>query len=90
MAILASIYLKKAELEQLLASAEKGIALDISINDKTSQYGKNIEVYVPQTKEERMAKKPKSFVGNGKVFWTDGKATVAEKVELPKKDALPF
>jgi hypothetical protein len=53
--------------------------LNISVNDTTDQYGNNIQVTEPQTKEQRDAKTPKTFYGNGKVFWTDGKATLAEK-----------
>ncbi len=34
-----------------------------------------------QTKEEREAKMPKTYLGNGKVLWTDGKVTLAEREE---------
>ena len=51
----------------------------ISINDTTDQYGNNVVVYESQTKEEREAKAKKTYLGNGKVVWTDGKITVAEK-----------
>lgn len=32
-----------------------------------------------QTKEERDAGKPKSYLGNGKVFWNNGSIVNAEK-----------
>ena len=51
----------------------------ISINDTTDQYGNNVVVYISQTKEEREAKAKKTYLGNGKVVWTDGNITVAEK-----------
>ena len=34
-----------------------------------------------QTKEERDAKMPKNYLGNGKVVWTDGTVTLAEREE---------
>jgi hypothetical protein len=56
--------------------------ITININDSTDQYGKNVQVSEPQSKEEREQKKPKNFLGGGKVFWTDGKVNVAEKNNL--------
>jgi hypothetical protein len=53
--------------------------LNISVNDTTDQYGNNIQVTEPQTKEQRDAKTPKTFYGNGAVRWTDGKIVIAEK-----------
>jgi hypothetical protein len=71
MSTLAAISLKQAD-----GSYKK---LTINISDTTNQYGQNISVYEEQTKEERDAKAPKNYVGNGKVFWTDGIVKVAEK-----------
>ena len=51
----------------------------ISINDETNQYGQNIAIWKEQTKEERMAKKPRVYVGNGRVVWTNGQVSVAER-----------
>ena len=68
--------------------------IQISTSDETNQFGQNVTASVPQTKEERDAKKPKTYLGNGKVFWTDGKINVAEKKEAIAKelveDNLPF
>jgi len=67
--------------------------LTISISDSTNPYGQNISIYEEQTKEERDAKKPRSYVGNGKIFWTDGNVSVAEKRQTessPADDDLPF
>jgi len=50
----------------------------ISVNDETNQYGQNVSVFDSQTKEEREVKKPKKYLGNGKVVWTDGQCTKAE------------
>ena len=53
----------------------------ISINDDTNQFGQNVSFTDSQTQEEREAKKPKTYLGNGKVVWTDGKVTTATKQE---------
>jgi hypothetical protein len=53
----------------------------ISINDNTNEYGQNVVMYEEQTKEQREAKAKRVYIGNGKIFWTDGKITAAERVE---------
>lgn len=68
------------------AKNEKGIELTISISDEANKYGHNLSAYVSQSKEQREAKKEKYYVGNGKVFWSDGKITVAEKKESNNTD----
>lgn len=71
MGALATISLKQSD-----GSYKK---LTISISDTTDKFGNNISIYEEQSKEERDAKTPKSYVGNGRVFWTDNKITLAEK-----------
>jgi hypothetical protein len=61
--------------------------LTFSIADET-RYGNNVSAFDSQTKEERDAKKPKDYLGNGKIFWTDGKISVAEREEV--ESVLPF
>lgn len=103
MGSLSSIYIKKEVLEILLktvnAKQEKGIELTISISEESNQYGQNLSAYVAQTKEQRDVKKDKYYVGNGKVFWTDGKINLAVKKEAEvhtaevinnDEDILPF
>ena len=102
MGALAEFFIKKETLETMLkvvnAKNQTGISLQIGINDETNQWGQNLSVSVSQTEEERKAKKDKYYIGNGKVFWTDGKITKAEKKDIPKVeepfipsgDALPF
>lgn len=51
----------------------------ISINDTPDQYGNNVAMWVEQTQEQKNAKAQKQYVGNGKVFWTDGKISVGGK-----------
>ncbi len=50
----------------------------ISVSDET-RYGNNVAITDSQTKEERDAKKQKTYLGNGKVVWTDGNVVLAEK-----------
>lgn len=49
----------------------------VAVNDET-RYNNNVSAFDAQTKEEREAKKPKSYLGNGKVVWTDGNIVKAE------------
>lgn len=70
----------------------------ISISDETNQYGQNVTMYEAQSKEEREAKTPKKYIGNGSVVWTDSTIKVAEKKQEAKvvqnnvqeDDDLPF
>ena len=66
----------------------------VGVNDESNQYGQNVSLTDSQTKEEREAKKPKTYLGNGNVVWTDGNIKVADKkVEVTAKEVesdLPF
>lgn len=90
MSSLAEFYIKKETIETMLkvinAKNQSGISLQIGINDETNQWGQNVSVSVSQSEEDRKAKKDKYYVGNGKVFWTDGKITKAEKKDIPKSE----
>jgi hypothetical protein len=50
----------------------------ISVQDET-RYGNNVAFMDSQNKEERDAKVAKTYLGNGKVVWTDGNVALAEK-----------
>ena len=73
MAALAEVSIKNAQGEW-----EK---FTINISDTTDKYGNNVSMFKSQTKEEREEKVPRTYVGNGKVFWTDGNIVKAEKKE---------
>lgn len=94
MSTLASIYLKLETLETLVSTlkkkAEKGISIDVSLSDTTNEWGQNVSTYVSQTKEQREAKTPRFYTGNGKVFWTDGKITIADKVVKETEKSEPI
>tara|TARA_R110000787_G_C13123994_1_gene415205 strand:- start:37 stop:336 length:300 start_codon:yes stop_codon:yes gene_type:complete len=54
--------------------------LTISVGDET-RYGNNVAFMDSQTKDERDAKVQKTYLGNGKVVWTDGTVKLAEREE---------
>ena len=86
MAALSEIFVKKETLETLLSVLSKktgddakGIKITISLSDEAKSYGQNVSAYVSQTKEQRDAKKPIFYVGNGKTFWTKGETPIPKK-----------
>ena len=66
----------------------------VSVNDESNPYGQNVSLTDSQTKEEREAKKPKTYLGNGNVIWTNGTISVADKkaeaTASVVDDNLPF
>jgi hypothetical protein len=102
MSALLDLYIKVETLETLLETvkkkAEKGLSVTISIEDESNDWGQNVSSYVSQSKEQREQKAKRFWVGNGKVFWTNGtieKAVKNEKGEEKpydnhKDDGLPF
>ena len=52
------------------ANGAKYYQLTINVADKSDQYGNDVSVTEPQSKEERMAKKKKQYLGSGKVVWS--------------------
>ena len=50
----------------------KYLPITITLNDEVDQFGNQGPVVVEQTKEERDAKAPKTYLGNVKVLWTNG------------------
>lgn len=95
-----SIDVTKLPKEKFVKGKKGGVYYNftMSVNEDT-RFGNNVSVFDSQTADEREAKKNKDYIGNGKVVWTDGKITVAEREEQkeqPKKqvkqvdDDLPF
>ena len=92
MASLSEVYLKKSTLETMLKALNakqgkegEGVKLTISLADQPNNYGQNVSVYVAQTKEQRDAKTPLFYVGNGKTFWSKGETPVPQREE-PKQE----
>ena len=50
----------------------KYLPITITLNNEPDQFGNQGPVVVEQTKEERDAKTPKTYLGNVKVVWIDG------------------
>ena len=68
MATILSVGVKVADLQV----NDKGYAnINVAINDEVNQWGQNASAWNQQTKEEREAKTPRSYVGNGKVVFTN-------------------
>ena len=91
MAAILNLYLKKETLQTMINVMEKknisGMGVDVSVNDESDQYGNNVKAYASQSKEDREVNKPKFYIANGKVVWTDGKAVV--KPEQKQNDIKP-
>ena len=63
----ASLDLTKIEKSKII-KGKKGSYINITmfINDENDQYGNNTSVIISQTKEEREAKIPRVYLGNGR------------------------
>ena len=91
----ASIRVDKLPKEKFIKGKDGAVYynLTISVSDDT-RFGNNVALMDSQTKEERDAKKAKNYLGNGKVIWTEGTVTLAEKEEqnIPETatEDLPF
>jgi len=62
----------------------KYLPITITINDELDQFGNQGPVVVEQSKEERDAKSPKTYLGNVKVVWSNG-----TNVEPAPRDGAP-
>ena len=75
----------------------KYINLTYLMNDQEDEYGNHGGVIVEQTKEEREQKAQRTYLGNGKVVWSDGnfpekgapRQSVPQSSEV-EDDDLPF
>ena len=81
MASITSISIDVKKIDKSKLNKGQYLNIDITTRDETNQYGQNVSVSYPQTKEERAAKKPKTYLGNGRVVWTDGNISKAEVVK---------
>ena len=71
--IKASIDLNKIPKEKIFVGKKgKYLPITITLNDELDQFGNQGPVVVEQTKEERDAKAPKTYLGNVKVVWSNG------------------
>lgn len=77
----ASIDLTKVDKTKLVKG--KYLNLTIAVNDNLDKYGNNVSLTIQQSKEERDLKASKTYLGNGKVVYTNGEVKVAEKQDKP-------
>lgn len=93
----ASIDVTKIPKDSLVAG-KKGTYANVTvfINDET-RFGNNASIAMSQSKEQREAGEPKVYLGNGRVVYTEGAVTVAEREDAPAQPvvqeaeaALPF
>lgn len=77
--------------KELLKKGKNGnhyLNATISVDDKTGNFGTNVSMFVSQTEEERSAGAKRKYLGNGKVFWTSGTVSLAEKMDQPKAEPV--
>lgn len=55
---------------------------NVNINDEVNKFGQDTSFSISQTKEQREAKQPRKYIGNGKTFWRSD-------FEQKPKEALP-
>jgi hypothetical protein len=93
MSALLSGYITLEKLEEIVrvtkSKGEKGFKFSASISEQSNQFGQNVSFFAEQSKEQREAKQPKYYFGNGKVFWTDGTIKVADKQEQAQTPITP-
>ena len=71
--IKASINLNAIPKEKIFVGKKgKYLPITVTLNDELDQFGNQGPVVVEQTKEERDAKAPKTYLGNVKVVWRNG------------------
>jgi|TARA_B110000908_G_C10234417_1_gene442469 hypothetical protein len=77
-----SLRVDKLPKEKFIAGKDGAVYVNLtmSVNDET-RYGNNASIMISQTQEERESKKPRTYIGNGQVVWTDGNIVKAEREE---------
>ena len=97
--IKASINLNAIDKSKIIEGKKgKYLPITITLNDELDQFGNQGPVVVEQTKEERDAKAPKTYLGNVKVVWSNGtNVEPAPRTDAPAPapapapaDDLPF
>ena len=83
--IKASINLNEIPKDKIITGKKgKYLPITITINDEPDQFGNQGPVVVEQSKDERDAKVPKTYLGNVKVVWTNG-----DNVDAAPRDNMP-
>lgn len=89
--ISASIDLSKIDKSKIVAgkNGQKYYSISISVNDEADKFGNDVAIIANQTKEEREAKAPKVYLGNGKTVWKSN-GSPAPAPAPATDDDLPF
>lgn len=98
MAQLISLSIDVTKITKSKIKEGKWLNVTLSVNNEANEYGKNVSIYEEQTKEERDSKAKRSYLGSGKVVWSDNQlpevmSSNAGAVSTKKKvdtDDLPF
>ena len=97
MATIINHYIDLTKVDKSRLREGKFLQVTTVVNDET-KYGNNVGTYESLSKEEKDSGKKRNYIGNGKVVWTDGAISVADKEAAvssangtPAKDEdLPF
>ena len=92
-----SLRVDKLPKEKFVAGKDGAVYVNLTMSvDDETRFGNNTSIFVSQTKEERDAKKNRTYLGNGKVVFNNGVITnvekevkETEKAEVSEVD-LPF
>lgn len=87
-----SIDLTKIDKTKIIEGAKGGkyINITVSVNDEEDQYGNNVALWQSQSKEEREAKEPRVFLGNGKKLWSSDAPSNSNQGSKKEHNDLPF
>jgi hypothetical protein len=91
-----SIDLAKIDKSQVVTKKNKNgttakyLNVDVLIRDDVNNYNQNVSIYHSQSKEQRLAKEDKNYVGNGRVVWVEGavEAVPYNKPAVAKTEAV--
>ena len=85
-----SIDLNKLEKSRIVEgkNGAKYYNFTINVNDEKDQYGNDASVTISQTAEERQAKARCTFVGNGRVVWSNNSSK--KNTSKPKEEIDDF
>ena len=89
-----SLRVDKLPKEKFVAGKDGAVYVNLTMSvDDETRFGNNTSIYVSQTKEEREAKKNRTYLGNGRVVFNNGTIVNAEKEvkeEVAEAADFPF
>ena len=89
-----SLRVDKMPKEKFVAGKDGAVFINLTMSvDDETRFGNNTSIYVSQTKEERDAKKNRTYLGNGRVVFNNGTIVNAEKEvkeEVAEAADFPF